>query len=105
MGMAVCVNVSSSRSSFYDKTLVLQPGEHKFVVKESVVRYSDARMLDLKALDRALEGNFDFVCIKKEPFKPELLQKIQEGLLESQHVSKDIQDKCRTIWDKERRSV
>ena len=103
--MAVCVNVSSSRSSFYDKTLVLQPSEHKFVVKESVVRYSDASMLDLKALDRALEGNFDFVSIKKEPCKPELLQKIQEGLLKSPHVSKDIQDKCRTIWDKERRSV
>ncbi len=95
MGKAVCVNVSSSSSSFCDETVVLQPGDHPFISKKSVIRYMDAKVLDLKEVDKAIKGCFHFTCVKKEKCEHELLKKIQEGLLESQHTSKHIQDRLR----------
>ena len=99
-GKAVCVNISSLRSAFCETTVILQPGEHPFIVKKSVVRYADASELDLNKLELALEGNYDFVCAKQEPCSRELLQKIKKGLIKSQHVSPDIQNKCRRSWDR-----
>ena len=95
MGKAVCVNVSSSSSSFCDETVVLQPSDHPFISKKSVIRYMDAAVLDLKEVGRAMKGFFSFTCVKKQKCERELLKKIQKGLLESQHTSKHIQDRFR----------
>ena len=98
-GKAVCVNISSLRAAFCDKTVIITPGEHPFIVKDSVVRYADAGVLDLKEVHKALEANnYNIVCVLKAPCSPILLRKIQDGLLKSQHASKDIQDKCRKSW-------
>lgn len=97
-GKAVCVNISSLRAAFCDKTVIITPGEHPFIVKDSVVRYADAGVLNLKEVHKALEGNLDIVCVKKDPCSRILLRKIQDGLLKSPHGTRDIQNKCRKEW-------
>ena len=87
---SVCVNISSYRDTYGDKTTILQPGEHPFIVRKSVVRYADAAEMDMKALDMALNSNLHIVCEQREPCIPELLDKIVQGLLESRHTRKDI---------------
>lgn len=89
-GKSVCVNITSYRNSFCDTTVVLEPGEHPFIVKRSIVRYGDARELDMNALETALNATLDIVCVRKEPCSPELLQKIIQGLFASKHTSKEI---------------
>ena len=74
-GKSVCVNITSYGKAFCDKTVVLEPGEHPFIVKRSVVRYGDARELNMNALEVALHSKLDITCVKKEPCSPELLQK------------------------------
>lgn len=99
-GKAVCVNVTTLRStsSFVDMTTVLKPGDHPFISQDSVVRYSDASILDINLLERAIdgkEGNLNIVCRKLEPCSPQLLKRIKNDILESDYTRRDIQEKCR----------
>lgn len=87
---SVCVNLSSYRNAFCDKTVVLEPGDHPFITKRSVVRYGDAAELDMKKLDIALNSDLNIVCIQKEACSHELLERIIHGLFTSKHTSKDI---------------
>lgn len=95
---AVCVNVTSSHS-FAEKTTVLNVGDHPFIKHESVIRYSDAKLIDLKAVEAAIAARqMKFVCKQLEPCSEELLKRIQEGLLKSKQVSKEIRTVCENAW-------
>ena len=98
-GAAVCVNVTT-RQSYSESTVVLKIGDHPFITRESVVYYSDARRLNLRELEEALKGSHSFVCQQREPCGGALLQKIQEGLLASCLVKREIKEYCRSAWQK-----
>ena len=51
---AVMVNVTTQRPHS-DKTTVLKTGEHPFIKQPSVVFYSDARIVDTRLLDAAVQ--------------------------------------------------
>ena len=76
----VLVNITSLRKSFCDKTVVLDPGEHPFIAKRSVVNYPDAKELDLNTLNSALNQSLDIICVQKESCSSDLLKKIREGV-------------------------
>lgn len=75
----VIVNLTTQRSHS-DTTLVLQPGDHPFVKHPSVVHYGDARIVDGRPIEAALmAGTFP----AHSDCSPDLLHRIQEGLLTS----------------------
>ena len=63
-----------------DKTLVIQPGEHRFVGRPTVVFYSDARFVKLAFLQAAVNQG---IANQHDPLDPALLRRVQAGLLAS----------------------
>jgi hypothetical protein len=53
-GKAVAVNVTTRRS-FSETTVILNEGDHPFVKHPSVINYTDAQFIDLKAVEKAIE--------------------------------------------------
>jgi CTP:molybdopterin cytidylyltransferase MocA len=45
-GQSVCVNITT-RQSYSETTVILKAGDHPFVTHESVIFYTDARIVDL----------------------------------------------------------
>jgi hypothetical protein len=97
-GQAVCVNITS-RNNESDTTVVLRPGDHSFVKKESVVYYVDAQVLDLAKVAAAIKAKpRSYVCTLHDSCEPELLARIQEGLQRSPFCPNGIKDLCRKRW-------
>lgn len=95
---AACVNISTLRDSS-EKTVILRVGDHKFVRHDSVIFYADARILDLSKVEELLNKPQGlFVCSIHDPCSPDLLKKVQEGLLKSRRVKKEIKEFCRIRW-------
>jgi hypothetical protein len=87
---AVCVSVTTKRS-YSDTTVVLSVGDHPFVKHESVIHYADARILDLRTVEAALDANTrSFVCVSHKPCSDSLLARVQDGLLKSPYPTKGI---------------
>ncbi len=73
---AVMVNVTTQRPHS-DTTTILLPGDHPFIRQPSVIYYADARLVDVRDLDAALErGMFR----GHEPFDSGVLKRIQAGV-------------------------
>jgi hypothetical protein len=69
----------TTRRAYTDNTCVIKPGEHSFVVHETVVRYSAAYQCSgdgLAALERTIVKRF-------ESLSPALLARIKKGALDS----------------------
>jgi hypothetical protein len=83
---AIMVNVTTRRPHS-DTTTILQVGDHPFVQKPSVIFYADARMVDTRLLDAAVQrGAYQ----PHVPFLTPVLRKIQQGLLSSGFTPKKI---------------
>jgi len=79
------VNLSSKRSDS-DMTVIFQPGDHDFITRESIVRYSDARIFPKeKLIQRIISRDFEL----RRPFDATKLTRIQTGLLASPFTPKD----------------
>jgi len=95
---AICVNVTT-KQSYSDPTLILQPGEHPFINRESVVYYAGAAWLDMAALNVAIAvGLGNLPCHQRESCAPEMLKKIRCGLLRSPFTKRDIKRHCGPLW-------
>ena len=96
---AVCVNITS-RSGYSEAAVLVQPSEHPFVKHESVINYRDACELDLGKVFQVLTTKTPqrFAFGIYDPCSPELLRRIQDGLLSSPHVSKRIKEYCSRKW-------
>jgi len=87
----VIVNLTSFDSGF-DRTVILNKGDHSFVDHDTIINYVDARIVKAHALIHAAEsGFFDSL----EPFKADILQKIQEGLFRSPHTPIKVKNFCK----------
>lgn len=97
-GKAVCVNVTTEQYDS-DKSCQLNRGDHSFVSHPSVIYYKDARELDLKLVETAItSGIKKFVCKSHDPCSPELLKRVQQGLIASRETPKGIKATCKKLW-------
>jgi len=78
-GEVIILNFTTERPHS-DKTLVIQPGEHRFVGRPTVVFYSDARFTQLASLHAAVNQG---IANQHDPLDPALLARVQAGLLAS----------------------
>ena len=78
-GDAIIVNFTTERPHS-DKTVVIQPGEHRFVDRPTVVFYADARFVNLIHLDAAVQQG---IATRHDALTPALLKRVQAGLLAS----------------------
>lgn len=70
-----------------------------FVAHPSVIYYKDARELDVKLVETAItSGIKKFVCKAHDLCSPELLKRVQEGLVKSKDTPKGIKATCKTLW-------
>jgi hypothetical protein len=103
-GKAVGVNITSLRS-YSETTLVLDKGDHRFITHPSVVNYGLAQILDIRAVHTAIEKKPKyFVCKSHDPCSPELLKKVQDGMLRSKQAPKDIKQRCASEWEAKAKS-
>lgn len=98
-GKAVAVNVTT-RHSLSETTVILENGDHPFVKHSSVINYTDAQLIDLKAVETAIEKQpKNYVCKSHEACSPALLKKIQDGMRKTKSARKHIKQLCLTEWD------
>jgi hypothetical protein len=69
-----------------DITVILQPGDHDFIRRETVVSYADARIMKKENLINRINSR-DFEL--REPFSADKIQLIQNGILKSPFAAKD----------------
>ena len=87
---AVCVNVTDE-DKHPDKTTILRVGDHPFITKVSVIRYGKAAVTDLALVEGAIKnGMSGRVCAHHRSCSPELLKRVQEGILISIYTPKAI---------------
>jgi hypothetical protein len=98
-GEAVCANVTEFDA---DHTTELFPGEHPFFLKPiSVMRYRDARSVNLNMIEMAFAGKIPLpgmVCKPHEPCSAALLQKVRDGLINSPHTPRKFKNRCAAEW-------
>jgi hypothetical protein len=91
-GESVCVNITTRRS-YSETTVVLQPGNHPFIAHESVIFYADARIIKLKNVEMALNAAVKkFACVSKDPCGADLLRRIQAGMIASKQAKKGVKE-------------
>ena len=99
-GKAVCVNVSSRKSSCPDLTLLLNVGDHPFITRPSFVYYAEAAFLDLSLVEQLIKHNSTRInCKAHAAVKGELLKKIRDGLVRSKQTPNDIKAYCKSLWN------
>lgn len=81
-GKVLTVNVTSIENRFDDCCCILEPIEHPFLKKKSVINFADARETELLVLEDLIEQNKsmsqkDRFCEVREDCSEELLEKIQ----------------------------
>jgi hypothetical protein len=84
---AIMVNITTQRPHS-DTTTILDAGDHPFIQRPSVVFYSDARIVDTRLLDQAVQRG---ACRAHAAFSPAVLARIQAGVGASMLTPKRIQ--------------
>jgi hypothetical protein len=69
-----------------DRTLVIQPGEHPFFDRETVVRYDQVYICP----ESAHEALRRMITRMMEPLSPELLKRVKQGALDSPQTPDNI---------------
>jgi hypothetical protein len=67
--------------------LIVEPGEHRALSQRSYVRFEMARRTTLEALEKGLAAN---VLTLSTEISTTLLERIQQGLVSSRHVSREL---------------
>ena len=83
---AIMVNVTTQRPHS-DTTTILNAGDHPFVQKPSVIFYADARMVDTRLLDAAVQRG---ACRGHAAFQTAVLARIQAGIAASPFTPRKI---------------
>lgn len=85
----VIANITTQRE-WSDTTTCLDAGEHPFVKHASVVNYGDARIVEAANIRKAME-----LFETHRDCSPELLKRIQEGILKSPRTPHKVKEYCR----------
>ncbi len=89
-GNVIIVNIET-QNSITEKTVILQKGDHPFIIKPTSVRYVDARIISIFDLDKKLEGSRGEIKIK-EDLDTKILEKICEGMNRSKTLSREVKE-------------
>ena len=82
----IIVAVSTKR--FYkDNTIVLSPSDHSWVRHESVISYDHALIPEVRHLNEAVRRRIGEL---RKPCTPDLLRRVQDGLLSSPRTPKRV---------------
>ena len=84
----IIVNLTSKKPHS-DTTTVLTPNDHKFIKHETVINYSDARILNHVDIVKRVR---DRLIEPRERFEEDVTRRIQRGLLASPRTPRDIKD-------------
>jgi len=77
----------TSKKSNSDMTVTLSPGDHDFIIQDTVIGYGFARIFETEDIKRRiLEKDFE----PHDKFDDDLIKVIQRGLIESPHTPRDI---------------
>jgi len=87
-GEIVVFNLTTRQSWAKDLTCILKPGEHPFVVRESIVYYQRGLLLPVSKVQAGIARG---TCKTRPPGSPALMQKIREGALQSAFTAKKLQ--------------
>lgn len=87
-GDAIMVNLTTHRPHS-DTTTIIQPGEHSFVDRPTVVFYADARIVNANTLEQAVRQR---VVRQQAALSKELLKRIQGGLIASRFTPDKIKE-------------
>jgi mRNA-degrading endonuclease toxin of MazEF toxin-antitoxin module len=92
-GEVVTVSVTTRRRK--SETLVqLHPGDHPFLVHESVIAYAYARIRTVEEIEAAIATGSAKL---REPLSPELLKRICNGLIDSDFTPNGIRHFYKSI--------
>lgn len=92
-GEVVTVSVTTKRRR--SETLVeLHPGDHPFIVHDSVIAYSYARIRTVEEIEVAVASG---AAKLREPVSPELLRRVCNGLLDSDFTPNGIRHFYKSI--------
>jgi len=91
-GNCLCVNVTTQRNNS-DTSCVLQNGDHPFITHDSAVDYKRAREVNPAAIQNLINnGN----CYQRDPASDAVLNKIQQGGINSTRLKKKYKNALRT---------
>lgn len=90
-GKVVVANVTSQADG-KDQSCVLQPNDHPFVTKESVINYADAILSDEALIITATRRRLFQTDV---PVAPQVLGRVQQGALNSPHTERLIKETVR----------
>jgi mRNA-degrading endonuclease toxin of MazEF toxin-antitoxin module len=87
-GEVVTVSVTTRRRR--SETLIeLHPGDHPFIVHDSVIAYSYARIRTVEEIEVAVASGAAWL---REPVSPEVLERVCKGLIESDFTPNGIRN-------------
>lgn len=95
-GLAVIVNVTSLQKHS-DKTTILTAREHPYLTHDSVVLYADARIVDVRMIEKGL-NDARKLFRQFAPCSAELLKKVCDGIGDSPYTSEKIYNFCLEHW-------
>ncbi len=82
-------------TSFTDKTVILNVGDHPFIRHPSSVHYSTAAFFRVDAIQRAIQRG---QCYLQEDLSADLLEQVRQGLLTSHFTVNAVRDYCRECF-------
>jgi hypothetical protein len=92
--LGVFVSVTSLRGN-KDQTVALRPGDHPYIVKDSVVYFGDSRLLDTTLIEADIASG---AVQRLEPCSASLLRLLQSGVLCSPYTPNSILRLCRETF-------
>lgn len=75
--------------------VIVQPGEHPYLIRTTCIFYQDIRITTVNQIVNGIAGDFR----REEPLSPELLRRIQQGALDSDHVAEAVKGAVRRSMD------
>jgi hypothetical protein len=82
-----------------DTTLILDVGDHTYITKRSVLLYAKAAILDVTAIDKVIsDPNTKTNWQRHDCCKPEVLERIRQGLIDSKYTKNSIKGLCKKLW-------
>ena len=92
-GQVILVYITSSERIF-DPTTIFEPGIHEFIKKKSWVKYDNTQIMLRSELQKRIIKRYS-------PLKPEYIEKLHKGILESKRTSNRNKELFR-LWHNER---
>lgn len=92
----VIVNVTTSDLGS-DRSCVITHGEHPFITHESVIAYYFAKLISVEKIKEWKNRQY---FESRQPVKPPLLRRIQQGAVDSDYTPQKIQEIIRQQMEK-----